>query len=60
MALAWCAKFPYVSTVILGASKVVQLEENLKALEVIEKITPEVLARIETVVNNQPSPRPTY
>lgn len=39
VALAWCLKKPNVSTVILGVSKVEQLHENLKALEVAKKLT---------------------
>ena len=35
LALAWCLKNPNVSTTILGASKVEQLADNLKALEVL-------------------------
>jgi len=47
LAIAWVAKNPHVSTVITGASKLAQLQENLGALEVIHKFTPEVLARID-------------
>jgi voltage-dependent potassium channel beta subunit len=54
LAIAWCAKFPYTSTVILGASRVTQLEENLKALAVIPKLTPEVLEEIEKILGNKP------
>lgn len=54
LALAWCAKNPDVSTVILGASKVAQLEENLKAIEVLEKLTPEIMERIENILDNKP------
>ncbi|MCA0242003.1 MAG: aldo/keto reductase [Proteobacteria bacterium] len=49
MAIAWAAKNPRVSTVITGASRVEQLQQNLGALAVIEKLTPEVLARIDAV-----------
>jgi voltage-dependent potassium channel beta subunit len=49
-AIAWCLKNPRVSTVILGASKVAQLEENLKAVEAQDAITPEVMARVENVL----------
>jgi voltage-dependent potassium channel beta subunit len=45
--LAWCLKNPNVSTVILGASKVAQLTENLRALEAVDKLTPEILRRID-------------
>jgi Aldo/keto reductase family len=48
---------PYASqtsTVILGASNPEQLKENLKALEVLPKLTPEVLQRIEEIVGTAP------
>lgn len=47
MALAWVARNPRVSSVITGASKREQLVENLGALEVLPKLTPDVLARID-------------
>jgi len=47
LSLAWCARNPNVSTVILGASRVEQLHENLGALDVIPKLTDDVLARID-------------
>lgn len=49
LALAWCLKNPYVSTVITGASRVEQVHENMKASEVAPKITPEILHRIEEI-----------
>jgi len=54
MALAWCLKNSNVSTVILGASKVSQLEENLKAPEVVSLLTDEVMERIEGILENKP------
>jgi aryl-alcohol dehydrogenase-like predicted oxidoreductase len=50
LAIAWCAANPNVSTVILGASRVEQLRENLGALDVIEALDDEVMARIKTVM----------
>ena len=47
LAIAWCAKNPRVSTVITGASRVAQVKENLKAAEVMPKLTPQVLERID-------------
>jgi aryl-alcohol dehydrogenase-like predicted oxidoreductase len=44
-----------VSSVILGASKLYQLEENLKALDAVKLLTPEVLERIENVLTNKPN-----
>jgi len=47
MAIAWCLKNPHVSTVILGASKVPQLEENLTASAAVERLTPDVMRQID-------------
>ena len=47
LALAWVAHNPQVSTVITGASKLSQLQSNLGALDVLAKLTPEVIARID-------------
>jgi voltage-dependent potassium channel beta subunit len=49
LAIAWVAKNPRVSTVITGASRLSQLQANLGALDVLDKLTPEVLARIDAV-----------
>ena len=49
LAIAWANHNPRVSTVILGASKLSQLHDNLGALALTPKLTPEVLARIEAV-----------
>ncbi|MEM9935808.1 MAG: aldo/keto reductase [Bacteroidota bacterium] len=55
LALSWCLKNPHVSTVILGASKVSQLEENLKAVETTSLLTDEVMEKIEGILGNKPS-----
>ena len=47
MALAWCAKNPNVSTVITGASSVEQVHENFGALDVLPRLTDDVMARIK-------------
>jgi len=60
LALAWVAKNPNTSTVILGASKPEQVTENLKALEVIPKLTPEIMHKIDKILNNTPDAHPTY
>jgi voltage-dependent potassium channel beta subunit len=49
--IAWCLKNRHVSTVILGASKVTQLTENLQAVKVQDKFTDEVMARIHAIVD---------
>ncbi|KAI0714796.1 voltage-gated potassium channel beta-2 subunit [Earliella scabrosa] len=60
LALAWLAVNPNTSTVILGASKPEQVVDNLKALDVIPKLTPEILEKIEKILDNRPSPYTTY
>ncbi|MDP3234729.1 MAG: aldo/keto reductase [Myxococcales bacterium] len=47
LAIAWCLKNPNVSTVITGATRAEQVVENMKALDVVPKLTPEVMTRIE-------------
>jgi voltage-dependent potassium channel beta subunit len=49
LALAWCLKNPFVSTVITGASRAEQVHENMKASEVAPKLTPEIMERIESI-----------
>ena len=56
LALAWLAANPNTSTVILGASKPDQVIDNLKALDVIPKLTPAILEKIEKILDNKPSP----
>jgi aryl-alcohol dehydrogenase-like predicted oxidoreductase len=48
--LAWCAHNRNVSAVITGASRPEQIKENLKALDVLPQLTPEVVAKIEEAV----------
>jgi voltage-dependent potassium channel beta subunit len=50
LAIAWCLLNPHVSTVMLGASRLEQLEQNLAALDLLPRLTPEVRARIEQAV----------
>ncbi len=60
LALAWCLKNPRVSTVITGASRPEQVRENLKALEVAERLDESVLERIEEIVDTRPEPPPRF
>jgi voltage-dependent potassium channel beta subunit len=52
MSIAWCLANPHVSTVITGASRPSQVVENMKAQDVLPKLTPEVMARIDAVVGS--------
>lgn len=60
LSLAWAAKNPNVSTVILGATKVEQINDNVKALAVLDKLTPEIMEEIEAVLDNKPKPAATF
>jgi len=47
--LAWCLQNPYVSTVITGASRVEQLHQNMKAIEFVDRFTPELMHEIDRI-----------
>jgi voltage-dependent potassium channel beta subunit len=55
LAIAWCLANDDVSTVITGASSPAQISENLQALELVSRLTPELLERIEEILDNQPA-----
>jgi aryl-alcohol dehydrogenase-like predicted oxidoreductase len=54
LALAWILRRKEVSSVITGATRVEQLDENLGAAEVVEKLTEDVLDAIEKILEGQP------
>jgi voltage-dependent potassium channel beta subunit len=54
LSIAWCIKNPNVTTAILGASKKEQLLENLKSSDAVEKLTMEVMKRIDDIVQTKP------
>lgn len=56
LALAWCRSNPNVSTVITGATRPEQVEENMKSLEFVPKLNSELMERIEAVLGNKPAP----
>jgi len=55
LALAWVIKNPHVSSAITGASKVEQIYDSVKSLEYLEKLTPEVMEEIDTILGNKPT-----
>lgn len=55
LSIAWCIKNPHVSTAILGATKKQQLIENLKSLDAMRLLTPEVMERIDEIMQNRPT-----
>jgi voltage-dependent potassium channel beta subunit len=54
LSIAWCMKNPDVSTVILGATKKEQLNENLQSLEAVKKLTDDVMKKIDDIVQTKP------
>lgn len=52
LSLAWCARNPRVSTVITGASRVEQVEENMAALDVLARLDDEVMERIDAAMRD--------
>lgn len=54
LALAWCLKNPNVSTVITGATRPEQVNENMKALDYVPELTSDVMDRIEGILGNKP------
>jgi len=59
-ALAWCLKNENVSTVITGASKVEQVKQNMKAIDVVDQLTPDIMERVEEVLDNKPESEPNF
>jgi voltage-dependent potassium channel beta subunit len=60
LAIAWCLKNPNVSTVITGASKAEQVNENMKALDVAARLDVDVMERIDDILDNKPEHWPDY
>jgi len=50
LAIAWCMKNPTVSTVITGATRISQLKENLESVNIKEKLTEDIMGRINKVL----------
>jgi voltage-dependent potassium channel beta subunit len=55
LSIAWCISNPNITTAILGATKVQQLTDNLKALEVVPLLTKEVIEKIELIMQTKPT-----
>ena len=55
LSIAWCLKNPNVSTVLLGATKPSQLDENFKALEILPQLTQAHMDQIDSIMGNKPA-----
>lgn len=60
LALAWTLTNSDVSTALFGATKVEQVEDNVKAIEVYKKLTPEILDKIDALFGNKPEAEMNY
>lgn len=60
LALAWTLKNPNISTTITGASRVEQVKENMKAMDLVPKLTPDVMEHIEAILDNKPPAPSTF
>lgn len=54
--MAWVLKNPHVSSAITGASKVEQVTKSVKSLEIIPKLTDEIMKEIDEILGNKPAP----
>ena len=54
LAIAWLLRIHEVSSVITGATRTEHLDDNLKALEFVEMLTPDILEKIEAILDNSP------
>lgn len=59
LAIAWALKNDKVSTVILGASRLWQLEDTMQSIDKVDRLTPDIMERIETILDNKPQ-HPLY
>lgn len=59
-AIAWCLKNKDVSTVITGASKPEQVKQNMEAIKVVDQMTPDLMERIDEVLDNNPGKEPNF
>jgi aryl-alcohol dehydrogenase-like predicted oxidoreductase len=55
LALAWILKNPNISSMITGASRPEQVRDNVRALGLVDKLTDEIMEKIEMAVGNQPA-----
>lgn len=58
LSLAWVLKNPNISSSIIGASRPEQVTENIRALDLVDKLTPEVLEKIDAAIGTQPEIEP--
>lgn len=60
LALAWVMKFDHCDSALIGARNVAQLEDCLKSMDLLEKFTPEVEAKVNKILGTNPTPRTNF
>ncbi|XP_069771762.1 voltage-gated potassium channel subunit beta-2-like [Narcine bancroftii] len=53
LAIAWCLRNDWVSSALLGVSDTAQLRENLGAVQVLQRLTPQIIGQIDTILGNR-------
>lgn len=54
LSIAWCIRNPNITTAILGATREEQLKENLKAIDILPKLTTEIMEQIDVIMRTKP------
>jgi aryl-alcohol dehydrogenase-like predicted oxidoreductase len=54
LSIAWCIRNPNITTAILGATREEQLKENLKAIDILPKLTTEIMEQIDVIMGTKP------
>ena len=57
LAIAWAIKFAYTNSALIGARNVAQLEDSLRALDLLDKLTPELEAKVNKILGTTPATR---
>ena len=60
LAIAWAINYKYLSSSLVGARTAAQMEDSLKAFDLLEKFTPEFEAKINKILNTNPEPRMNF
>lgn len=60
LAIAWCIKYKHLNSALIGARTAAQLEDSLKAMELLEKLTPELEGEINKILGTTPTPRTNF
>ena len=60
LAIAWSINYQYQSSALIGARTVAQMEDSIKALDLLEKLTPELEAKVNKILDTTPEQRMNF